>query len=259
MLKVALPQDTVFSCSVKKKLEMLGKHGAKILVGGAAPDQNQEEDAEPAMLQEPKAGHKPRGNADIEPFMLHAPPFAMYEEIIHAFGAKGVISLAGDGRAALACLERRLPYCGLTFSPRHTEALQAHLESKVFERFCNCKSRLHEPALAALLDRNVEADKNGAGQTDPNTQGAVGTVPPKTKGKEGNRGRGRGQRGRGRLGVGGKKRATKKAPGAEGGGEAASSAGGGEGAGDEDTGAVPPSGEDLLAHVKKLAAAACAP
>ena len=166
--------------------------------------------------------------------MMHSPPFTMYEELLHAFDAKGLIALAGDGRAALACVERRLLFCGLTLSEPHTLALMAYLESRVFERVANCKSKLHVPALAALLDRKTEE------------QGAGNTEAPKAKKPRG-RGRGRG-RGEGR-----KNKTIEQA--GEGEGEGAEETGpdDGEAGGGEASGSV-----DLLAHVKKLAAAASA-
>ena len=47
---------------------------------------------------------------------------------------KAMFALASDGKAALACLEKRLPFWGLTFTPSHTACLTAFLEKEVYSR-----------------------------------------------------------------------------------------------------------------------------
>ena len=223
---------------MKQKLIMLGKHGGKILVGGPA-DGSAEQDDEAEKLEqmlEQKSGYKKRAPTDIEPFMLHAPPCSMYDELLHAFEAKGLIGLAGDGRGALACLENRLPFFGLTLSEAHTSTLMTYLEAKVFEKMANPKSKLHVPGLAKLLD--IEPEVTGNNETEQETKSRRG---------RGGRGGGRGRKGLGRkLPKTVKKTKTKSEP--------ASKPKADEGGDEPDE--TPESCAGLLEHVKNLAAAA---
>ena len=86
----------MFRCSVKKKLEMLGKHGGKIVVGGSGPGEETDgEGDKPDALLEEKPGYKKRNPSDLGPFMMHSPPFTMYEELLHAFDARDSSLLQG--------------------------------------------------------------------------------------------------------------------------------------------------------------------
>ena len=53
---------------------------------------------------------------------------------------EAMFSLASDGKAALACLEKRLPFWGLTFTASHTAFLIACLEKEVYTRFKGCSA-----------------------------------------------------------------------------------------------------------------------
>lgn len=158
---VAEPEasEKVWSLQVKDKLVLLGKHGARIPVGGTADGDAEDEDedmpdgdAEPLNLN---AKFRPRDKNDVEPFLFHAEPVQVLEEILHGLDAVAVISLAGDGRLAELCVEKRIPFFGLAFTEDHARALQLRLEKRVFKLMQDDKSRLYSANLKTILSKNL--------------------------------------------------------------------------------------------------------
>ncbi|CAL1134722.1 unnamed protein product [Cladocopium goreaui] len=116
---------------MKDKLVLLGKHGARIAVGGKEDDDDNidaSEGDDDEMEESGAKGGKPRDKNDMEPFLYHSPPSALCEELIQAVDPVAVVALAGDGRMAELCLERRIPFFGLAFTAEHCQALTARLE-----------------------------------------------------------------------------------------------------------------------------------
>ena len=90
-----------------------------------------------------------------EPFLFHTVPHTLFEELIHSMDAVAVIALAGDGKAALAALQMRIPFFGLSFTPEHSAWLAKRLEGQVFKKYQDATSKLHQPGLTILLGNNV--------------------------------------------------------------------------------------------------------
>ena len=93
---------------------------------------------------------KTRSMNDVEPLLFHSLPKVVYEEVMHQFGAKAVIGLAGDGRLALACLEAKIPFFGFGWTEIHCDALRKRLEKAVWKGMIN-EGPLHRPELSKLL------------------------------------------------------------------------------------------------------------
>jgi hypothetical protein len=113
-----------------------------------------------------------------EPFLFHTVPHTLFEELIHSMDIIAVIGLASDGKAALAALQLRLPFFGLTFTPDHTAWLSKRLEGQVFKKYQDGTSKLHQPGLTALIGSNVGAE-------DPK----INVKPPKPPPKRPSEGR----------------------------------------------------------------------
>ncbi len=86
-----------------------------------------------------------------EPFLFHTVPHTLFEELIHSMDIVAMIGLGADGKAAMAALERRLPFFGLTFTPEHTMWLTKRLEGQVFKKYHDGTSKLSQPGLTLLL------------------------------------------------------------------------------------------------------------
>ena len=126
---------------------LFGRHGPRIPVGGPADDPADIDDE----LAAAPAKHKPRDKDVEEPFMFHTVPMALFDELYHAVDAVAVLGLASDGKAAIAALERRIPFFGLSFTPDHSSWLTKRLESQVFKRFQDPQSKLYQAGLSLLL------------------------------------------------------------------------------------------------------------
>ena len=118
-------RDATWSMEVKDKFTLFGRHGPRIPVGGT-PDEANVGDELAAMPTK----NKPRDKESEEPLLFHAMPSRLFEELLHSVDAVAVIGLAGDGKLALAALERRLPFFGLTFTSEHTKWLTKRLEAR---------------------------------------------------------------------------------------------------------------------------------
>jgi len=151
-------QDSdAWQMKMKDKLVLLGKHGARIAVGGKEDEDDNidaSEGDDDKVEESGAKGGKPRDKNDIEPFLYHSPPAALCEELLQAVDPVAVVALAGDGRMAELCLERRIPYFGLGFTAEHCQALTARLEGRVFQKMQSDQSKLFAPALKVILDKN---------------------------------------------------------------------------------------------------------
>ncbi len=95
--------------------------------------------------------HKPRDKETEEPFLFHTIPHTAFEELIHGMDVVAVIALSADGKAALAALEKRIPFFGLSFTPEHSMWLTKRLEGQVFRKMQDGMSKLHQPGLTTLI------------------------------------------------------------------------------------------------------------
>ena len=69
-----------------------------------------------------------------------------------------VFGLAGDGKTAMACLERQKMCFLLACTEDHATWLKLWLQAQVFKKFQDPQSKLHKPGLVSLLQRNLPAD-----------------------------------------------------------------------------------------------------
>lgn len=211
--------------TVKAKLEILGRHGARVPVGGSAPADDDGASEDEDLLKEEKASK--RDKADIEPLLFHTPPFAFYQELIHSYDAIAVIALAGDGKFAEACLEARVPFFGMTWSQEHSEALKLRLQKRAFELMLSPESKLYIPQLQALLDERAT-----------NIQQEIDNEEGGDSAAKGERSKGKGKKNKGK---GKPKSKTKEKDKASDKGQEK-----GKGKGESD-------GQDLLARVREMA------
>ena len=167
---------------MKDKLVLLGKHGARIAVGGREDD-DAEFDASEGEDDEVEdggaKGAKARDKNDVEPFLFHSPPATLCEELIQAVDPIAIVALAADGKMAELCLERRIPFWGLGFTTEHCQALISRLEGRVFQKMQNDQSKLFAPALKVILGKN----SNEQGQSKRKRNAKKGG--DKGKGEEG--------------------------------------------------------------------------
>ena len=68
---------------------------------------------------------------------------------------EAVFGLAGDGKTAMAALERQKMCCLLACTPEHAKWLKHRLQAQVFKKFQDPQSKLHKPGLVNLLHRNL--------------------------------------------------------------------------------------------------------
>ena len=97
--------------------------------------------------------------------MYHSPPAALCEELLQAVDPVAVV--AGDGRMAELCLERRIPFFGLGFTSEHCAALVSRLEGRIFKKMLSDQSKLFAPALKVILDKNNNQQEE---ETEPQPQ-----------------------------------------------------------------------------------------
>ncbi len=138
---------------VKQKFELFGRHGPRIPVGGTPDDMDIDEE-----LGQAPAKNKPRDKLSEEPLFFHALPASVSHELMHSYDAVAFISLsAGEGKAALEAIKRRIPYFGVTCTETHSRWLLSRLEALVFKSFQNPEDTLFQPGLVGIL--GCEDDK----------------------------------------------------------------------------------------------------
>lgn len=168
--------EEVWRLKVKDKFQLLGNHGGKILVGGKV-------DSDDDMIEEKEEKDKvvKREKNDIEPMMYHACPASLHTELCHSMDAVAAISAGGDGRLASVCLERKIPFFGLTLTDDHSKALTAFLQKRVFQMSLDPSSNLYNAKLAAVIARQQPLDDEAA-QEDGGKGGRKGGKKGKAKG-----------------------------------------------------------------------------
>ena len=178
----ASDSDT-WQMKMKDKLVLLGKHGARIAVGGREDDHDDNIDGSEGEDDEGEdggaKGAKARDKNDLEPFLFHSPPSALCAELIQAVDPIAVVGLAADGKMAELCLEHRIPFWGLGYTVEHCQALTSRLEGRVFEKMQSDQSKLFAPSLKVILDKNtieeeVEPEPKKKQKKRKNTGGAKG-------------------------------------------------------------------------------------
>ena len=108
------------------KKEMYGKDGI-LPVGGKVAGEDEDSDA-----AEDKAPPAPRNAGTSEPVAWHSMPQLFWQEILFDFKVGAVIDLTpADGTLAMTALHARIPYTGLTFTPKHATELLGRLQSLV--------------------------------------------------------------------------------------------------------------------------------
>ena len=166
-------QDATWCLKVKDKFSLFGRHGPRIAVGGNADDGDAPVDDE--LSTAPACKAKPRDKDSEEPLLFRTVPGRLFDEMLHSVDAVAMIGLASDGKAALAALERRLPFFGLTFTVEHTKWLTKRLEGQVFKRFHDTNSKLFKVALVKLLTpASTPAGQNSSASSSGNAAGSGG-------------------------------------------------------------------------------------
>ena len=76
---------------------------------------------------------------------------AFYQEMLSSVDAVAAISLAGEGKLALQCILRRIPYWGLCYTEKHKECLIDLLAARIFKLMRSSSGgKLYKPELAEL-------------------------------------------------------------------------------------------------------------
>ena len=139
-----------------------------------------------ASPQDEQSGNKPVKRTDdtMEPVFFHALPYLIWEDLVLAMNFSSVIDLTcSDGMLALACLKNGLPYCGVPFTPFHTELLQARLAKLVTEACLTEGDPLYDASFAkALLGGGGKRGGDVHGD-DPNKKPKTGDPPHTSKPK----------------------------------------------------------------------------
>jgi hypothetical protein len=158
------------------KKEMYGRHGL-IPVGGRAPGEDEESDAEEAT----KAPPVPRNAGTSEPVAWHAMPQLFWQEILFDFKVGAVIDLTpADGTLAMAALNARIPYTGLTFTSKHAEELLGRLQSLVLAGATREGDSWYDPHLVDALTTKPTAKAKA--KADPAAAKAKPKPKPKANG-----------------------------------------------------------------------------
>ena len=170
--------DKTWALKVKDKFTLFGRHGPRIPVGGG-PGASADVDVDDE-LSTVNVKNKPRDKTMEEPFLFHSVPQALFDELCHSHDAVAFIGMAGDGKAALTALERRLPFFGLSFTPEHTAWLTKRLEAQVFKRFQDPQSKLYQSGLSVILAKGQPAPAGGEGNVKHKrtAAAAAGGGPP---------------------------------------------------------------------------------
>lgn len=154
---VALPKfdsPEVWRLANKQKKDVIGKHGAKILVGGPLHGVPPEELKKLTEIKSPSA---------TQPVFYHAPPSTIGEELQHSYDLRCVYALTiGDGSWAMTCLRLRRPLFGICLTEEHKVALLAKLECEVWKAMSTEKDKLFEPGLYELMTNATKLPEDNA-------------------------------------------------------------------------------------------------
>jgi hypothetical protein len=152
------------------KKEIYGKTGL-IAVGGKCPGEEDDDPAEdgPGEPEETEATQPaaaaapiatPRNAGTREPVSWHAMPVVFWQEILFDFKVGAVIDLTpGDGMLALAALQARLPYTGLTYTKKHADLLMHRLQMQVVGGATREGDAWYDPQLVDALTKPAPKPK----------------------------------------------------------------------------------------------------
>ncbi len=112
-------REKTWTLKVKGKCMLFGRQGPRIPVGNRPDELAGCEDDDEDELVTVCNRAKNRGKDMEEPFLFHTVPSALLEELCHSVDAVAVIALAGDGKAAMAALKRKVPFFGPAFTQEH--------------------------------------------------------------------------------------------------------------------------------------------
>ena len=117
-------------------------------------------------------------------FSAHCLPVDFYTDIYHGFEVKGIIDLSvGQGTAAKAALQLRLPYFGLALTDEHCLHIEKLLTESILENMAQESSTFYRPEMDAADLKKTEDEEKG-GKPKPKPAPKKTTKKPKTK-KEG--------------------------------------------------------------------------
>ncbi len=89
-------------------------------------------------------------NRETEPTFFHAKPCTLCDELAHSYFARSIVDFTpASGNWALVALRRRLPYCGVTCSETHSQALFEHLSGVVAAALVKPEDSLYRRDLVA--------------------------------------------------------------------------------------------------------------
>ena len=175
---IALPQlSSLWSLTFGQKKQLYGPLG-RIAAGGPADKDEHEEPEDEKKLS--LAKH--RTNVTVEPVAFMDMSVQFYEDMYDAYRAKAVINLTSAGvNAAMAAIQMKIPYVGITWTVAHSDFMQAELIQQVFAGFQDEGSPLYEADLVALVCKDTTKKKKDKQQK---TEKEGAEEPPKKKARQ---------------------------------------------------------------------------
>jgi hypothetical protein len=128
-------------------------------------------EARTVCADDDKSHYPPRNDADIDPVNYWQMSPQLYEELLWRTNAKAVLDISCCvDTLAVACLEPRIMYAGICFTPSGVDFLKKRLAAVVFQKFLDESSPIYKPALAQTVNKmhgtalksNVAAPKERA-------------------------------------------------------------------------------------------------
>ena len=96
-------------------------------------------------------------------FSAHCLPVDFYTDLYHGFEVKGVIDLSvGQGTAAKAALQLRLPYFGLALTDQHCLHIEKLLTESILENMAQESSTFYRPEMDAAHLKKKDGDEEAA-------------------------------------------------------------------------------------------------
>ena len=170
--------NATWSMMFKDKLVLLGRHGPRIPVGGKVGEEAREEDgdADEEAGDAGSAADAKREKTQVEPLLFHSPPMSLRVELMHALDSVCAFSLAGEGKTAMVAMERGHMCFLLAYTPEHAAWLKQRLQAIVFKKHQDPESKLHEPGLVTLMNRNLPAGQHPHTLHPPLAQNTISHV-----------------------------------------------------------------------------------
>ncbi len=129
-----------------------------------------------------RGAHSARADTALEPVFFHSYPVALFREWVHCFAAAVWCDFtAGCGHSAMACLESKCPYFGLTMTDVHREELVKRLLVLVYDSMKEQGSALYNPSLAKAVCGDPNASPANASAPAAKKQRPSTTPTPKSK------------------------------------------------------------------------------